>query len=243
VTGLNKGRFLMAPAALILLAALFCGVVGVQKLLDRRYDHARIEKILYLPNGKFLKPAVLGFDTVAADYYWLRTIGYFGGHYMADKKYPWMAHILDLVTDLDPRFRIVYYFGGIVLALEAEQPEESTALLKKGMRQFPDYWKFPFFVGFNYFYYQADFASAAEYISLAASLPGRPEYLPRLAASLWARAGKTDDAVAFLRTVEAAVDDERVKENLRKKIADLEAGIVPDSLDRAINAQGDWYAW
>jgi hypothetical protein len=202
--------------------------------IDRRFPRRRVEKLLYLPSGRFLKTAVLGYGNLVADYYWFQTIGYFGGHYLADQKYPWLAHILNLVTDLDPRFGVVYSFGGVVLALEAQQVDESIALLEKGMVNLPGNWKLPFYAGFNYFYFKGDLSRAAPLIERAATLPGHPEYLPRLAATLYARAGRVGDAIAFLETVMKSVDDERLRENIRQKIEDLRRGRVPASLDRVV---------
>lgn len=65
------------------------------------------------PSGKFLKPLALGYDQVVADLLWMKTISYFGGHFMSDKQYPWLAHMLNLIIDLDPRFDFPYYFGGL----------------------------------------------------------------------------------------------------------------------------------
>lgn len=209
-------------------------VLGFQRLIETDYRRRKIEKLLYLPTGKFIKPAVLGYDDFAADYFWLKTIGYFGGHYMADHKYPWLAHILNLVTDLDPRYSIAYYFGGVVLAVEANDVAASTALLKKGMRNLPDRWKYPFFIGFNSFYYEADLATAAVYIEKAATLPGHPEYLPKLAASLYARAGKVEAAIEFLERVYDSLEDERLRSNILAKINDLKAGRLPVGLEKIL---------
>jgi tetratricopeptide (TPR) repeat protein len=230
----GRGGWRRAGTVVLAMALLAGCIFSLQRTIDSRFQRRRIERLLYIPSGRFLKPAVLGYDNLAADYLWMKAIGYFGGHYMSDQKYPWLPHILELITDLDPRFRIVYYFGGIVLAIEADKVEESTALLEKGMENFPDYWKFPFFIGFNHFYYRGDFVTAAEYISRAATLPGHPEYLPKLAASLYARGGRLEDAVAFLWAVEANLEDERLKRKIREKIGELESGVVPGGIDQMI---------
>lgn len=224
-------------AAAALLAALLAGAVLLQAAIDSHHPRRRVEKLLYLPSGRFLKPAVLGFDNVAADWLWLRAIGYFGGHYMADRNYPWLAHMLNLITDLDPRFSIVYYFGGIVLAIEAGQVDESIRLLEKGMLNLPHEWKYPFYLGFDHFYYKGDLVKAGDYISRAARLPGHPEYLPRLAASLYAKAGRMEDAIAFLEALSLTVEDERLRMNIWAKIQDLKAGRIPHSLDKVLQSR------
>jgi hypothetical protein len=211
--------------------------IATQVTIDRTWTRRKVERLLYLPKSGQIKLAALGFDEVAADYYWLRTIGYFGGHYMADKRYPWLAHILQLVTDLDPRFSIVYYFGGIVLAMEARQVDESNALLAKGMRNIPSNWKFPFFLGFNHFFFKGDFLTASGYIEKAVLLPGRPDYLPRLAATLKARAGNVGDAIVFLETTLQSVEDENVRRALQEKIDDLRAGRLTDGLETVMRME------
>ncbi len=226
------------PATASALMVLFLGLaIFTQAAIDRSWTRRKVERLLYLPKSEHLRLVSLGFDEVAADYYWLRTIGYFGGHYMADKRYPWLAHILQLVTDLDPRFSIVYYFGGIVLAMEAHQVDESNALLAKGMRHLPDNWKFPFFIGFNYFFFKGDFLAASDYIEQAARLPGHPGYLPRLAATLKARTGNVGDAIVFLETTLQTVDDDNVRQALREKIDDLRAGRMTDALETVVRMQ------
>ncbi len=215
---------------ILVLVALLASLISTQAFIDRSYRRRKVEKLLYLPSGRFLKPAVLGFDGLAADYYWLMTIGYFGGHYLSDQKYPWLPHILDLVTDLDPRFSIAYSFGGIVLAAEADRVDASDALLRKGMNVFPGNWKYPFFLGFNRFYYGGDLADAARWLAQASRLPESPEYLPRLVASLYAKAGRVEDAVSFLETVRDTVDDTRLRANIQGKINDIKAGRLPEGL-------------
>ena len=104
--------------------------------LERRHPQRRIENLLYLPKSGHLKEMSLGYETVFADILWMKAIGYFGGHTLTDKEYPWLFHILDQTTSLDPLFHHAYTFGGVVLAVEGDSGEtlaQSIALLKKGM--------------------------------------------------------------------------------------------------------------
>ncbi len=219
----------LAAAALVLL-------LGAQALLQRSFERAwperALEQLHFLPSGRHLKVLSVGFSNLAADLLWIKAIGYFGGHALTDREFPWLHHILDQVTTLDPPFRYPYLFGGIVLAVEAKSSESSIALLAKGMRQYPGEWRFPFYIGFNYFYHQQDPARAAEFMRYASSLPGRPGYLPRLAASLMAETGRLDSAIAFLETMLAGARDESERYMIVQKIADLRAGRMPDSLKR-----------
>ena len=139
------------------------------------------------------------------------------------------------MTSLDPLFRHAYSFGGVVLALEESSAQQSVDLLRKGMDYFPADWRLPFYIGFDYFYFFKDADRAADYIKLASMLPGHPEYLPRLAASLLSKSGRLEAAVAFLKTVAANTDDEGVRHGIYQKIEKLERGEIPKSLEKFLS--------
>jgi hypothetical protein len=219
------------PVLAVFAVLLFGGTQAfLQKGFERRFPATRIENLLYLPKGGHLKIMSLGFRSVLADALWVKAIGYFGGHNLTDKEYPWLYHILEQVTTLDPPFRQPYVFGGVVLSVETGSPAQSTALLRKGMVYYPGEWLFPFYIGFNYFYYFRDPAKAATYLQAAATLPGHPEYLPRLAASLLTRAGRLEAAIILLETVAENTEDSGTRQGLYRKIRDLRAGKIPESL-------------
>lgn len=179
------------------------------------------EQPLYIPTGKLLPYLSLGHSQLIADLLWLKTILYFGEHYLTDKNYPYLYHLIEIVTDLDPRFEEPIFFGGVVLSLEVGAVEESNLLLKKGMINSPNEWRLPFYLGFNYWYYLKDHARAAEYISLASELPGAPSYLPRLAATLYMKSGQREVGLRFLRELYNQAQDENLRGVIKEKIEAL----------------------
>ena len=213
-SGLPAFFILSALVALLLVQGL------LQVNFEKRHPDRRVENLLYLPSGEHLKVMSLGFRTLMADALWVKAIGYFGGHRLADQEYPWLHHILH-----------PYLFGGLVLSVEGGDPEKAIALLRKAMYHYPGDWRFPFYIGFNYFSYLKDPAAAAEYLQVAATLPGHPEYLPRLAASLLTKAGRVEAAIAFLATLARNTRDEGVRAGLHQKIESLRAGKIPDGLE------------
>ena len=229
---MNKGLNRAVLGFSLVVAVFFC--FRVQKKIDALSSGDQSEKLLYLPSGTYLKPLVVGFDNLAADLLWIKAIGYFGSHYLTDKSYQWLYHILDLTTTLDPYFRYPYEFGGVILAIEREDVTQSNRLLKKGMLHHPDYWRFPFLVGFNTFFYLKNPEIAARYISRAAALPGRPAYLPKLAASLYMYTGQRETAIRFLNQMYESIEDSRLKENILQKIAEIEKGNLPKSLEQIL---------
>lgn len=202
---------------------LFWGMIQVQKAL-MPYRSAEPESLLYLPSGKYLKPLALGYDQVLADVLWIKTISYFGGHFMSDKQYPWLAHILNLIIDLDPRFDFPYYFGGVVLSLEASQVEEANRILERGVEAYPNRWEFPYYIGFNYYYHRKDVAAALPYLEKASSLPKAPDFLKNLVARLYEKSGKEEEALRFYEEVYRNTADEMIRQKIKEKIDQIKSG-------------------
>lgn len=213
-----------------LLVLLLAAQAGLQRSFEAAYPRRDLEQLLYLPSGRHTKALTLGFSNLAADVLWIKAIGYFGGHALTDREYPWLHHILDQITTLDPSFSYPYLFGGITLSVERESSDEAIALLAKGMGRYPGDWRYPFYIGFSYFYNINDPDRAALFMRYAASLPGSPEYLPHLAASLLAESGRLEAAIRFLETMAEGTREEWAREKIRYKINELRAGRLPEAL-------------
>jgi hypothetical protein len=201
---------------------LFTGSFLVQRKLERIQPRQKsMESYLYIPSAKFLKPFTFGFNQVIADYFWIKTVGYFGEHLMSDRNYPWLYPMLDLVTTLDPQFIWPYYFGGITLSLEAQQVEQSNLILKKAIHYHPDNWHFLFYLGFNYWYHDNNLLMAATYIKQAAMNPKAPRYLKTFPARLYNEAGQNNTAIKFLLEMKKNTQDIQMRAELDKRIEEI----------------------
>ncbi len=216
---------------LILIPPTFLTFNRVEALKTR----IRVEgRGLFIPSSRFLKPASLGFDTMVADLYWLKTVQYIGDDFWFRKGYPQLFDLVNLVTDMDPRFEYAYEVGGIILSVYGGRVDESIRILEKGYRQRLGYWEIPFFLGFNYFYYLGDYRKAALYLTEASRLPRSPKYLPKLAAKLLAKAGDPETAIAFLTEVLKNMDDERMRKEIEERIKEVMVERDIQHLERAI---------
>lgn len=201
-------------------------IFELQVYIDKSsINSPKFEDLKYLPSGKFLKGAALSYDELLADILWIKAIGYFGGHAVTDQNYDWLYHILDTTTTLDPLFENPYEFGGIVLATEARDVDQSIAILKKGMENVPKchkrYWYLPFFLAFDYMFYKGDYLNAARYLEMAAQFPQSPKYLPLLVARLYANANDPEIAIAFLDQMIKSTDNKELKEKLAARIKEV----------------------
>ena len=226
-----KHKALNYPLIMIVLIFLSGGLFILQRAIDTLHK-VKINKfdtlmedttyeVMYLVSGKIVKPLTLGFDQLIADLLWIRAVNYFGSHYITNRYYPWLYHLLDIVTTLDPKFIKPYMVGSIILATEAEEIDNSNKLLMKGMEHNPEVWQIPFYLGFNLFHYQNKPDEAAKYIKIASELPGHPVYLPLLASTLHSKSGDIQTAITFLREVYKNTTDENIRRMIRAKMEDI----------------------
>ena len=229
-------RFLKPYLILIIVASFFlCGLFGRIELDNLRKERLLYipdcplceeepweEEPLYIPSGRLLPYLSIGHDQLLADLLWLKALLYFGKHYLTDKNYPYFFHLLDIITSLDKRFKEVYLLGGIILSLELGAIQESNMLLEKGMENIPYDWRMPFYIGFNYWYYLNDHIQAARYISIASKHTGAPSYLSGFAGTLYLKGGQKEVALRFLVELYNNTEDERIKEQIRDKIEEIQ---------------------
>lgn len=203
----------------ILVLVLGLSADGVLMALERnRSASVRAEELSYLPKGEYLKIAVLGYDQFAADLIWLKAVQHLGATRQSKGGYSWAYHVVNVVTDLDPKFLSAYLAAGAILGVWAGLQYESIEILRKGMREIPDVWQLPFYIGYDYFYELCDPAKAAPYFQAAAKLPGAPAYLPSLAARMTVAGGDPAAALEFLQRLHAQMADPRLREALELKI-------------------------
>jgi tetratricopeptide (TPR) repeat protein len=182
---------------------------------------SKAESLSLLPKGELLKTVSLGYSSVIADLLWLEVVQGIGEKQATESGYQWIYHAADVVTTLDPKFEYSYQNAGIALAALGKQYELSNKILLKGIKNMPDDWQIPFYLGFNYFFYLNDTQNAAVYMSLAASLPGHSDYLPGLAARLYVEAKDPNLAIDFLKNIYQDAKDEDVKRQIEIRIREV----------------------
>ncbi|HEY4716252.1 MAG TPA: hypothetical protein VII00_04035 [bacterium] len=214
-------------AVFISLIALLAGLIIALRVSS--YSFLRLK---YLPSSELLLKANLGHKNTLADYYFLNAIQYGGEPKNKDEEYRWLYPMLNIVTELDPKYGTPYRWGGIVLPFfngtEWKNVQESDMLLEKGIRDArkdeDKYWQVYFYRGWNAMTYEKDFRRAGDYIGMASRyVKGNvyPKYLALLATKLYATA---DDPDAGLRFAEDAYNVERdpdIKKELERRIKEL----------------------
>ncbi len=227
-------RSILFFVALTLLTSVTAALRSELDQRDRRTPAT--EEPIYLPRAELLRPLSLGYHNVLADILWFRAISYFGKHYRSDRTYPWLAHICDLVTDLDPRAEHVYRFAGLILPWEAGDIDGGIRILEKGVREIPDSWGLTYYLGFTYFFFKNDLPTAAEHLQRAATLPGAHAGVARLATILTTESAGPATTMAFLRDLQEHVDSNQVRTVLERNMRETAAAAALGRLNGAIDA-------
>ncbi|MBI1822881.1 MAG: hypothetical protein HYR80_02005, partial [Nitrospirae bacterium] len=154
----------MIPSVLFIL--LFIAIYYIQTESDQISGKmSKANALSLLPKGELIKRVSLGYSSVMADLLWLEVVQAIGEKEPAESGYQWIYHATDVVTTLDPKFEYAYQIAGIALSALGKQYELSNQILLKGIRNRPDDWRIPYYLGFNYFFYLKDYQNDADYMS------------------------------------------------------------------------------
>lgn len=179
--------------------------------------------VVYLPMDasvmRLLSPADSGF---LADTLWMRALYYFGQHALTDRQYPYLMNLLDIITDLAPRWDYPFVYGAVILGDASDTPDDAFYMIDKGLVHHPENWQLWFFKGY-YLWKNGDNLSAAEALQNASILPGAPIYLSQLSATLLTREGRRDMALRFLEQALHMTKDPRQRKFIIQKIRKIGA--------------------
>jgi len=178
------------------------------------------ESMAYLPAAERTEHLFLGFQTTVAHYLWIRTILYFGGHYLTDGNYTWLVDMLDIITRLCPWFYPAYEFAGLLVPDLCNNPEAARIILERGLAHLgTEKWNVAFYTGMIHFKYYDDRKTAANYFLRAAMAKGAPrEKLLPMAKMFHAQAGTAGEAIRFLLFAYETSDNPDVRRHLAAEI-------------------------
>lgn len=220
-------------------------VIGMASaaLLVRRIDTLRpppdpnaIDESLYL-DGKTARRISLGFNGLAADWYWMRSLQYVGRKIINDNdvsidslgllNLKLLAPLLDTATTLDPEFLDPYEYAAIVLP--AINVEDAIRITKKGIDANPNAWRLYQHLGYIY-WQQRDYQAASEMYGRGAQIAGAPPWMEAMKAKMAADGGSRTTAREIYTRMYEQSADEKVKDMARKRLLQLDSLDQQDSL-------------
>ena len=118
--------------------------------------------LLYLPSGKYLRVASLGYSSIAADVLYLWSIQYYS-NYQIEDRYDYLDQIYRrVIAELDPRFVDAYLVGSMIMSVEANRDDLALKLLAEGTENNPTEWILPFQAGFLCYQRLRDYGCARD---------------------------------------------------------------------------------
>ena len=242
-------RPIQVAATLALCAVLVTAAGAVQRVRQSRFPVSEAnEETLYITSGKAISRFTEGYHALAADFYWLRAIQYYGGRKReiaegradsAAEDYRLLYPLLDLATTLDPRFNIAYRFGAIFLA-EARpagpgRPDLAILLLQKGLKEMPDKWEYMQDIGFVEYWWKHDYRAAADWFDRGAQIPGAPWWLKSLAANTLTEGGDRRSSRLMWQSIHDSTDNDWLRRDSERRLTQLRAMDDIDALQAIVN--------
>ncbi len=176
------------------------------------------EEVIFLPiKARYWKLFFPADPDLLSDLLWMKTTYYFGKHALSDREYPYLFDLLDIITDISPEWRLPYFYGIVLLPLEAGEVEGGLYLIDKGLRNIPDAWELWFYKGYYLWKFKNDYLGASRFLYKAGLIKGSPSYLIPLSATLAKKGGGEELAKRFLLEAMKNIKDSRQRRMILEK--------------------------
>ena len=220
----------------VLLSIILIGLASVV-CLSRWIDSHRTptnatveEEQLYL-NGTTVRRLSLGFNGLAADWYWMRSLQYVGGKLvnthesirlddMSALNLKLLAPFLDAATTLDPEFMEPYEYAALVLP--GVNVEDAIRIVEKGITANPSAWRLYQHLGYVY-WQRHDYQKSAQVYAAGGRVPGAPRWMAEMGARMLAEGGSIQRARQVYQHLYDESKDEQVKEMLQRRLLQVDS--------------------
>lgn len=182
------------------------------------------KKQVYFPPPLAIKHFTFGYHETMADFFWLRAIQDMD---YCEKKISeqnciakgWLFRVLDLTTELSPKFVVPHSFGALALTVLVSDYAGASVIFDKAVARFPNSWKIAYNAGYHALYEEKDQAKAARLLESAAR-NGAPAWVYSLATRLYTDSGKREIAEGLVRELESSGFDPKLIDRMKKKISE-----------------------
>ncbi len=239
--------------ALISMLVLSCSVVtAATRWLSFRHaatDPLRIKEVLLLPPGRILRQIDLGYHSLMADLLFIKANVYYGEKMYGDQETPWLPGFIKSLIEIDPDFKASYLWGALVTIyykreiddLPTELVERANRILEAGMRRFPDDYRFPMRMAFNFYYEMGDADAALPYFERASQTPGAPTWIREKLVDIYSKTGRQELARRTLADLLAGTEDPTLIKALHDRMQVLlTRDERKDLLDKQQTLISDW---
>lgn len=191
-----------------------------------------------------LKGFALGMEGLLADWYWTRSLQYIGRKLinagneninvddLRDLNPRLLYPLLDVTTDLDPRYMAAYSYGAIVLpAIDAEK---AVAITQKGIDNNPTSWRLYQHLGYIYWKMER-YDDAARTYEKGAEIAGAAPFMKIMSAQMRTQGGSRETARQMFRQMLADNDDPQVRITAQRRLMGLDSLDERDAVDKVLD--------
>lgn len=232
---MNNERLKSITLGMVVVVGVVCAALLVRwtDRLRPPVDPNLADESLYL-NDKTARRISLGFNGLAADWYWMRSLQYVGKKIlnyegdialdnMTELNMKLLAPLLDTATTLDPEFIEPYEYAAVVLpGIDVQQ---AIRLTQKGIDANPNAWRLYHHLGYIY-WRQGQYQTAGEMYGRGAQISGAPAWMEAMKARMIAEGGSRSTAREIYKRMYEQSTEEQVRDMARKHLLRL------DSLDQ-----------
>ena len=226
------------PLLFLLAAALLSSRIVIDQertLAMREYRESAGNRSLLYEISRY--PAFsFGFRNFFADLSWLGAVQVAGTRKLTPNDYDRLVLMIQTVVHFDPKFKVPYLLGGVILGDSGPHVPEALKILNLGRANHPDDWRFPFYVGYLHYFSLGDPVEGGKALESAAKIDGSPQYLPLLAARMFSEGRKPETALRFLTEMMRQENDPARLEVLRRRIQEVIAERDMQMLESAVEA-------
>jgi tetratricopeptide (TPR) repeat protein len=243
MTTRSNDRLKTVTLGLVLVVGLACAALLVHwtDTLRPPVDPNVADESLYL-NDKTARRISLGFNGLAADWYWMRSLQYVGKKMLnveggislddlSQLNMKVLAPLLDTATTLDPEFIEPYEYAAIVLP--SVDVEHAIRLAQKGIAANPNAWRLYHHLGYIY-WRQGEYQKAGEIYGRGAQIPGAPAWMEAMRAKMIDEGGSRSTAREIYTRMFEQSGEEQVREMARKHLMRLDSLDQRDALRKTL---------
>jgi hypothetical protein len=226
VAGLGLSLVLLASSA---------GVITLKSVVDG-VSRQKIPgaSIIYIPSGKYLRYATLGYSSLAADLVYLWAIQYYSTYTVVDR-FQNLEHIFSIIAELDPRYTDPYEVGALIAVYEAKDLGLACKILDMGLAKNPDQWMFPFEAG-HYAQIAKDYETAKRYYEKTMRIAGAPPIVKRLYAAAGVKTMDLKTSWEMWLEIYKTASDDRTKKIAEKHLyqvkSAMDIGVIQGAVEQ-----------
>ena len=212
---------------IIIILLLGTHFVSAPLSVEKNKEFWKRERLTAVISSPDIIPFLLGFESVFANYLWIRTMLYVGGNIIGENDGKWLKEMITAVNMLNPSFYPAYEFAALMLPNITGDWEGARLILEKGIPHISEKQRRfgYFYLGWIYFSRYQDFTRAAELFAFAGQDPNSPPHWRTLSATMLSEAGRNEQAMRFLLELYENTDNPQVKTTLRERIERLSRDI------------------